>query len=296
MTSSAFQAIVDATPEGFATGLHNYKEVRERMAPLHNHPVQPGILVSRKDFAGINCGVYQREQPHDDKHWALHIHGGGLVSCPLDVYDFYGGIISANTKLNVATPDYRLAPENPYPAAIEDCLNAYRGMLDCGIPSSSITIIGESCGAALALSALRMALNERLPMPLCFVSLTGWFDLDVQEDPPGRDPFVSADWVRNRARDFVGGAVALNDPRVSPCNASMDSMPPLYLQVGQYDTMAPGALTVARNATLAGIEVTMESWPGMIQGWHGLVGSEVPEAIAAWQGIHDYIHAKLKQD
>lgn len=127
-------------------------------------------------------------------------------------------------------------------------------------------------------------------MPACFVSLTGWFDLELADTTgAGRDPFLTPEWVRNRGRDYLAGQMALNDPRVSPAFADLHQLPPLYLQIGQFDTMREGALALAANALRSGVQVTMESWPGMIQGWHGLVTAGVPEATAAWAAISDYI-------
>jgi acetyl esterase/lipase len=223
---------------------------------------------------------------------ALHCHGGAFVSTPLDEYHFYAEIIARHTGCRVVMPDYRLAPEHPWPAAADDCFNAYRGLLESGTPASSIVLLGESCGGSLAIGLLLRARDEGLPMPACFISLTGWFDLSVAgRTGTGRDPFLTPQWVRNRGRDYLAGQMALNDPRVSPAFADLHLLPPLYLQIGEFDTMREGALALAANALRAGVKVTMESWPGMIQGWHGLVTAGVPEATAAWAAISDYIAA-----
>jgi acetyl esterase/lipase len=209
----------------------------------------------------------------------------------LDEYHFYAEIIARHTGCRVIMPDYRLAPEHPYPAAPDDCFNAYRGLLAQGVQTSSIVLVGESCGGSLALSLLFRLRDEGLPMPACFVSLTGWFDLSVSDetDPPGRDPFLTPEWVRNRGRDYLSGQMSLDDPRVSPAYADLHALPPMYLQVGQFDTAREGAIRLGANAIRAGVLVTMESWPGMIQGWHGLVTSGVPEAADAWAAIRRYI-------
>jgi acetyl esterase/lipase len=128
------------------------------------------------------------------------------------------------------------------------------------------------------------------------VSLTGWFDLSVAGPAfDQRDPFLTADWVRNRGRDYLAGQLSLDDPRVSPAYADLSGMPPLYLQVAQFDTVREGALQVAARALRAGVAVELEAWPGMIHGWQGLVNSGVPEAVAAWAAIRAYIQRRVPQ-
>ena len=199
-------------------------------------------------------------------------------------------MIARQTGCRVIMPDYRLAPEYPYPAAHDDCFNAYRGVVENGLEAEKIVAMGESCGGSLALGAVIRARDEGIALPACFVSLTGWFDLSVSGDSvPGDDPFLTPEWVRNRGRDYLNGQMKLDDPRVSPCHAELQGLPPMYLQVGEYDRVREGAVTLANRALRAGVNVTMEGWPGMIQGWHGLVTAGVPEAVSAWAAIKNYI-------
>ncbi len=148
---------------------------------------------------------------------AFHCHGGAFVSTGLDEYHFYAEIIARQTGCRVVMPDYRLAPEHPYPAAPDDCFNAYCGLLEHGVPPATIVLLGESCGGSLALGLLVRLRDAGLPLPACFVSLTGWFDLSVSgETVPGRDPFLTPQWVRNRGRDYLAGQLDLDDPRYLP--------------------------------------------------------------------------------
>lgn len=187
-------------------------------------------------------------------------------------------------------PDYRLAPEHMFPAAHNDCFNAYCRLLDSGVRPEDIILMGESCGGSLAVGLMLRARDESLPLPRCFVSLTGWFDLSVFGPAvAGCDPFLTPEWVRNRARDYVGDQLSLNDPCVSPVFAKLQGLPPMYLQIGEYDTVREGALSVAASAIRAGVAVTVDSLPRMIQGLHGLVNAEVPEALLAWEHIRRYL-------
>jgi monoterpene epsilon-lactone hydrolase len=290
-SSEELQAIIELIPADFADPDADYHAVRAMLAPFHGHPTQPDFRIGIENYGGVRCGDYTLAGT--DTRWtAFHCHGGAFVSTPLDEYHFYAEIIAQHTGCRVVMPDYRLAPEHPYPAAADDCFNAYLGLLERGMPASSVVFMGESCGGSLALSVLVRLRDQGLPLPACFVSLTGWFDLSVAGAPvAGHDPFLTPQWVRNRGRDYLGGALALDDPRVSPAYANLHGLPPMYLQIGQYDTVREGAITLAANALRDGVAVTVEGWPGMVQGWHGLVTTGVPEAAAAWAAIRTYITA-----
>ena len=289
--SKELEAIIALIPADFADPAADFNAVRRMFAPFHGHPTQHDFRVDIHYYGGVRCGDYQL-QGASSARTAFHCHGGAFVSTGLDDYHFYAEIIARQTGCRVVMPDYRLAPEHPYPAAADDCFNAYCGLLEHGTPPSTIIVMGESCGGSLGLGLLLRLRDEGVPLPAGFVSLTGWFDLSVSgATVPGRDPFLTPEWVRNRGREYLAGKLALDDPRVSGAYASLRGLSPMLLQIGQYDTVREGAITLAINALRAGVAVTVEGWPGMIQGWHGLVTAGVPEAAQAWAAIRNYIEA-----
>ena len=290
--SELLAAIIAGVPADFADPGADWRAVRAMMAPFHGQPCSPELAVEIRACGGVATGFHTLDGADGAGRIAFHCHGGAFVSCPLSDYHFYGEMIARALGMPVAMPDYRLAPEHPFPAAHEDCFNAYRGLLESGVDPAKICVLGESCGGSLALGALVRARDAGLPMPACFVSVTGWFDMSVPGTPRGRDPFLTPEWVRNRAREYSAGALELTDPRISPARADLRGLPPLYLQVAEFDTMADGALALAANALHAGVQVTLESWPGMIHGWHGLANAGVPEAGAAWAAIRCYVDAR----
>jgi epsilon-lactone hydrolase len=293
--SKELQAIIDIVPADFADPAADYNAVRKMFAPFHGHPVSDELRIAITEHGGVRCGEYELEN-NASSRTIFHCHGGAFVSTPLDDYHFYAEIIARQTACSVFMPDYRLAPEHPYPAAQDDCFNAYCGLLDSGTSPGDIVLMGESCGGSLAIGLMLRLRDMDLPLPACFLSLTGWFDLSVSgESAPGRDPFLTPEWVRNRGLEYLSGKMSLDDPRVSPAFADLSGLPPMYLQIGQYDAVREGAFLLAMNATRSGVQVTMESWPEMIQGWHGLVNAGVPEATAAWAKIRDYILDNAKE-
>jgi epsilon-lactone hydrolase len=291
MQSMELQAVIDMIPPEFAEPSADFNAVRAMFARFHGHAISDELQLRTIHYGGVRCGDYALPGAANNLT-AFHCHGGAFVSTTLDEYHFYAEIIARQTGCRVVMPDYRLAPEHPYPAAPDDCFNAYCGLLESGTNPSAIALMGESCGGSLAISLLVRLRDEGLPLPLCFVSLTGWFDLSVSGPTvPGRDPFLTPEWVRNRGRDYLAGAMPLDDPRVSGAYADLHSLPPMYLQIGQFDTLREGAILLGTSALRAGVAVSVQSWPGMIHGWHGLVTAGVPEAAAAWAAIRTYLKA-----
>ncbi len=294
MQSKELQAIISMIPPDFADPAADFNAVRAMFAPFHGHPTSGDLALTISHYGGVRCGDYTLAGTSTSVT-AFHCHGGAFVSTGLDEYHFYAEIIARHTGCRVVMPDYRLAPEHPYPAATNDCFNAYCGLLEAGTDPSTIVLIGESCGGSLAMSLLLRLRDQSLPLPACFVSLTGWFDLSVSGPVvSGRDPFLTPEWVRNRGRDYLANTLSLTDPQVSAAYADVRDLPPMYLQIGQFDAVREGAILLGANALRAGVEVTVESWPGMIQGWHGLVTAGVPEATRAWSSIKHYIQTICK--
>ncbi len=282
--------ILALVPPDFADPDADVAAVRTMMAPFHGHPVPPHVRVTETELGGVRAAWYDDTRHPVADRTIFHVHGGGFVSCPLDDYHFYGALLAERFASRVVMVDYRLAPEHVYPAAHDDCLAAYRALLAGGADPQRLVVSGDSCGGLLGLATVLAARDEGLPNPACFLSISGWFDLSVTDadaDAPGRppgasaaDPFLTASWVRNRGRDYVAGAYALDDPHVSPAYADPKGLPPLYLPVAQYDTVRHGVWTLAAAALNADVDVTAESWPGAVHGWQGLVSAGVPEAEA----------------
>jgi acetyl esterase/lipase len=285
--------ILALVPLDFADPEADYRAVRATMAPFHGHPVPAHVTVTGAELGGVRCAWYDdTRRPRRDRV-VFHCHGGGLVSCPLDDYHFYGAMLAEQLEARVVMADYRLAPEQPFPAAAQDCLHAYRGLLD-EVDAAQVVVSGDSCGGLFGLGVILAARDEGLALPACFVSISGWFDVSVAVENPGggRDPFLTAEWVRNRGREYAAGQMGLDDPRLSPAYADLSGLPPLYLPVAQHDTLRQGTDALARAAMDAGVAVTAESWPGMVHGWQGLVSAGVPEAAAAFARIRQYLDAE----
>ncbi|MGI9293333.1 MAG: alpha/beta hydrolase [Pseudomonadales bacterium] len=295
--SAEFQRIVAAMPENFNIESDDVATVRAKMKPWHGHPVADNTQVNYSKVGDMSMAWLRVAECNSATRYALLCHGGGFVSCSADDYLFYAEYISRYLNCEVAVPDYRLAPEHPYPAALDDCLAAYQAMLAKGIESTSILFTGDSCGGGLAASTLLRARDLKLPMPACLLGLTGWFDLQLADvnDANGRtEPMITPGWFRQRVRDYLG-ELEPTLPHASPVFADCTGLPPMLLQVGSNDLTLSGSKRLVKNALQANIHAELEVIPGMVHGFHGLVSSDVPESLAAWQAARRFVDKFLPE-
>ena len=164
-------------------------------------------------------------------------------------------------------PEYRRAPEYPFPAAVDDAIDAYRGLLQCGFPSDKIVVAGDSTGGGLAIVVAQQAAARGLPKPAGIYAISPWADLtQTNESYDARgphDPMLSRTSLQGRADMYLNGA----DPRsplASPVFGDFSEFPPLLVHVGTDEVLLGDAIAVARQASLAGSDVTLRVWARMI--------------------------------
>ena len=156
MASEMLQAVIDGTPADFADPADDYQAVRVKFEPFHGAPVQDGTTVEHVTVGGVPAAWVRRGDPAP-RGTALFCHGGAFVSCDGDAYLFYAEIAAMQLALDVLLVDYRLAPEHPFPAPLDDCAAAYAGLLGSGVDPASLILVGDSCGGGLALATLSRA-------------------------------------------------------------------------------------------------------------------------------------------
>ncbi len=283
-------------PGEFASPDDDAAATRMAMAPLHGHPLAPDTDVEMAELGGVRTARVSRPTSDESRGLALFIHGGGFVSCDLDAYLFYAEYVAEWTGLPVIAVDYRLAPEHRGPAALEDCLSAYRS-LRSGAMNARLVGIGDSCGGGLILSTVMAARDEGLPLPVGLVTLSGWLDLDTAGYGPApplvRDAFITEGFLRARARDYVGPN---GDPRAawaSPARGDLVGLPPLLAQVGETDLCRLDAERLVRRARSVGVDARLDVIAGGIHGVQGLVNLGVPEAVAAWASVRRFTRGLL---
>ncbi len=241
----------------------------------------PGEWVSAPDAAVDKC--------------VLCLHGGGYTMGTSKSVHRIASLLSAATDCRVLTIDYRLAPENPFPAAIEDATAAYRWVLDQGILPRNIVMVGVSSGGGLTLSTLVTLREAGVALPASAVLLSPWTDLaGTGESMITRveaDPMVTPDMNRYHAALYANG-MDLPHPLISPLYADLRGLPPLLIHVGSDEIMLDDSTRVAERAKASGVEVTLDVWEGMWHVWHAFA-AQLPEGQQAIEQVGQFIRRKL---
>lgn len=220
----------------------------------------------------------------------LYLHGGAWVIHLPGVYRRFATLLSQLTGMRVLMPDYRLAPEHPFPAAIDDCFAAYGWLLDQGYAERPLVVAGDSAGGGLALVTLMRARSAVLPMPDCAVMLSPAADLTFS-GPSVRynadaDPMFSSTSIDLLADKYCPGQ-DLRNPRLSPLFGSWDGLPPLLFHVGSTEMLLDDAVRAHDRARQAGVDATIEVYREVPHVFH--VFAWLPEAKAATRAIGAYI-------
>jgi epsilon-lactone hydrolase len=197
----------------------------------------------------------------------LYLHGGGYVIGSINTHRSLAARISRAAKARALVIEYRLAPEHPFPAAVEDSVAAYRWMLSTGLKPSRIAVAGDSAGGGLTVSTLVAIRDANLPLPAAGVCLSPWVDLeglgDSMKSKAAADPMVQRDALVEMAKHYLAG----KDPRAplaAPLYADLAGLPPLLIQVGTAETLLDDSTRIAERARKAGVKVTLEPWENMI--------------------------------
>jgi monoterpene epsilon-lactone hydrolase len=212
----------------------------------------------------------------DSSNVVLYFHGGvyviGSAAASVPLVSELGR--RANAK--AITVDYRLAPEHPFPAAVEDARAAYEGLLGQGVDPAHIALAGESAGGGLAVAALLGLRDAGLPLPRCGFLMSPYVDLTLSGETlltkQAVDPTLTPDGLRIRVSEYVNGADAA-DPRISPIFGDLRGLPPLLIQVGSHEILLSDALRLAGQAATADVKVTLEVIPGVPHVFQGFAAA-----------------------
>lgn len=200
----------------------------------------------------------------------LYLHGGGYFSGSPAGYHGIAGQFAKRLQANVFMPDYRLAPEHPYPTPINDAFEAYRWLLEQGHDARSIVFSGDSAGGAMVVSLMVAARNAGLPMPAGGVAISPWANLEhtgaSMRNRDGIDPIVSKEALDLIARRFLNGALA-NNPEASPVFADVRGLPPILVQIGENEVMLSDAIRLATHLAENRVRTSLEVWPNMFHVW-----------------------------
>lgn len=219
----------------------------------------------------------------------LYLHGGGYVMGSRSTHRGLAGRIARASRARVLLPDYRLAPEHPFPAAVDDAVACWRWLISEGHAPEHMAIAGDSAGGGLALATLLALKAAGDPLPACAVALSPWTDLEgtgpTAEPDAVDDPMLTPEGLRSTGRQYA--AADLRHPHAAPLHGDLDGLPPLLLQVGTREVLLSDSTRFAEKAQAAGVDVTLEVEAGLIHVWQMFPG--VPEAQSAIQRIGSFI-------
>lgn len=256
----------EATPEDVeAVAL----QLRTQWEDLARRSVLPGwVHVEATDAGGVPSEWVLGDRSYDDRV-VLHLHGGGYFLGSPRTHRGLGAALARSARGRVLLPDYRLAPEHAFPAALDDAVSAYRWLLDeQGIDPARLAVTGDSAGGGLGLALLLRLRDDELPLPACYVGMSPWTDLagtgDSMRTRAARDPWLRPEQSHLPARAYAG-AEALDHPLVSPLYADLTGLPPMLVQVGSEEILLDDGTRIVARAREHGVAADVRVFEGM---WH----------------------------
>jgi monoterpene epsilon-lactone hydrolase len=197
----------------------------------------------------------------------LYLHGGGYAIGSLNTHRRLAYDISATSAAKVLLIDYRLAPEHPFPAAVDDATSAWRWLLQQGFATNRLAIAGDSAGGGLTIATLVNLRDKKLGLPACAAALSPWVDLEGLGNSittrAAQDPMVQKDGLLWMAKMYLNGKDP-KTPLAAPLHADMKDLPPVLIQVGSAETLLDDAIRIAEKMHAAGVDARLTIWPNML--------------------------------
>jgi monoterpene epsilon-lactone hydrolase len=293
MSQQQLQQIIQMLKAQPIAGRPTVQETRanfEQMSALF--PVAADITRESVSAGGVKA-EWVTAPGADAGRAVLYLHGGGYVIGSINTHRDLAARISRAAKARVLVIDYRLAPEHPFPAAVEDSVAAYRWMLAQGLKPSRIAVAGDSAGGGLTVATLVAIRDAKLALPAAGVCLSPWIDLeglgDSMKTKAAVDPMVQKEPLVQMAAHYLQG----KDPRTplaAPLYADLAGLPPLLVQVGTAETLLDDSTRLAERARKAGVKVTLQPWENMIHVFQ-LFAPMLDEAQQAIDKIGEFVRA-----
>lgn len=227
----------------------------------------------------------------------IHLHGGGYVTGGIDSHQAMCILMAQTLKIKVLLPEYRLAPEHPFPAALEDTLKVYRWLLAQGYQPGNIIISGDSAGGGLSLATVLSLRDSGEPLPTAVVCMSPWADLTMKSKShitnAKAESILRLDVLNEWASSYIGTGKS-DHSLISPVYADFHGFPPLLIQVGSDEVLLDDSLTLAKKAKADGVDVTLKVWDELWHVWQAL-GDLIPESKKAFEEMGQFVRAQLKE-
>jgi acetyl esterase/lipase len=273
--------------------LPDYRLAREAAASRF-FSMPTGVTVTSAEVAGCH-GEWLQPDALDGQGVVLYLHGGAYTGGSCITHRALAARLASNSRHRVFNLAYRLAPEHPFPAALDDAFAAYQG-LSHGHPGAPIAISGDSAGAGLALSLAIRLRDEGLGAPAALALMSPWTDLALtgrtHQSKAAVDPyFPTTERLRVAAAHYVDGT-ALNHPLVSPHYAELHALPPTLVHVGTREALLDDSRILVERMKAQQCQVTLKVFAGMWHVWQTL-GARMPEADQSVQELGAFLHSHL---
>ena len=242
---------------------------------------------------GVPC-IWLIPQNDSADRVLLYFHGGGFVFGLTAQHMGLGAYLARKMASRVLMVDYRLAPQHPFPAALDDCAAAYRWLLRQGVPAGNITVAGDSAGGNLTLTLLMKLRDEGDPLPAAAACLSPVADLSqVNDQRAYRDPLLSPRAMERYSTAYAGNHDP-RDPLISPAYGQWHDLPPLLIHAGEDEILREDALHIDALARAAGVDVRLEIYPRMWHVWQ--IYLSMPEAIQSLDDIAQFLRSRQHSD
>jgi monoterpene epsilon-lactone hydrolase len=273
--------VAGATPEDMRKGLDTLGDLAPRLAAVTTLAVSAG---------GIDAEWLVPRVMNGDRA-VLYLHGGGYVCGSVQSHRILLERLAISAGCRILALNYRLAPENPFPAPIEDACAAYRWLVGQNISPRRIAIVGDSAGGGLTFATLIVLREAGDVLPACAVAISPWVDMEcLGESMHTRataDPMVQKSAVDYLAQLYLQGADP-KSPLASPLYGNLAALPPTLIQVGDAEVLLDDTTRIASRLEADGVDVSVETWPDMIHVWH-LFASMLDEGQAAIERIGEFV-------
>ncbi|WP_046869456.1 alpha/beta hydrolase [Microvirga massiliensis] len=248
-----------------------WTERRQRLDEVGSvWPVADDIKCESVDVDGVP-GEGSLAPGSDPSRILMFFHGGGYCSGSIRSHRRLVTEVGRAAGIRTLAVGYRLAPEHPFPAALEDALTAWHFLRRQGLAAQHIVVGGDSAGGGLTLALMGQLQEAREELPACLWLLSPWTDLTLSgptlATKDSVDPLIHGSYLHELADAYLPGSMDRKDPRVSPLYADLRGLPPTLIQVGSAETLLADATRLAAAAGAADVAVTLEVWPHMIHAW-----------------------------
>ena len=294
MASPELQSVLTMLADGGPVRGETFAEQRANLeVALAGMPLADDVRVDPTEVGGVAAEWTTVPGSRPDRV-LVYLHGGGYCIGSVRSHRLLVADLARAARARALSLDYRLAPEHPHPAAVDDAAAAVRALIASGVPAPSIAVAGDSAGGGLTVATLLALRDAGDPLPAAGACLSPWFDLALSGESirtrASLDPVCNEPMLRRMADAYLGGADA-EAPLASPIHADLAGLPPLLVQVGTAEILYDDASRFADRARSARVDVTFEPWEDMIHVWHAYAlllpeGQRAIERVGAFLAGH----------